>query len=84
MNEQMIAAEFLASAKASMKNYASSIAETASPEVRNILKTHLNDAICVHEKLTEYMIKKGFYNANNPQQQFKMDMQAADTALNLK
>ncbi|MBV4418426.1 spore coat protein [Clostridium tyrobutyricum] len=84
MNEQMIAAEFLASAKASMKNYASAISETASPEVRNILKTHLNDAICLHEKLTEYMIKKGFYNAQNPQQQFQKDIQAADTALNLK
>lgn len=83
MNDQMIAADFLASTKSGMKNYASAISETASPEVRDVLKKQLDDAICMHEKITEYMMKKGFYNAHDPQQQFKMDMQAADTALNL-
>ncbi|MCH3965118.1 MAG: spore coat protein [Clostridium sp.] len=84
MNDQMIAADLLAFTKASMKNYASAISETASQEVRNVLKKQLDDAICMHEKITEYMVSKGFYNAHDPERQFQMDMQAADTALNLK
>lgn len=60
MTEQVIATDFLISAKTGVKNIATAITETSSPEVRETLKQYLNDAIDTHEQITNYMISKGF------------------------
>lgn len=83
MNDQIIATDFLIATKTGIKNYALAISETATPEVREILRRHLDDAIAAHEKITNYMIYEGYYYAYNPQEQFKVDMQTTDTTLNL-
>lgn len=83
MNDQVIATDFLIATKSGIKNYAVALSEAASPEVRNTLKRQLDDAISMHEKVTDYMIDKGYYKAYNPEEQFRADVQAADTALNL-
>jgi similar to spore coat protein len=51
--------------------------------VRNVLKKHLNDAISLHEKITNYAMDKGYYPAYDPAQLIKLNMQAADTVLKL-
>lgn len=83
MNDQVIATDFLIAAKAGIKNYSIALSETASPQVRDVLRRHLDDAINMHEKITNYMMENGYYHAYNPQEQFRVDMKAADTALNL-
>lgn len=83
MTDQVIATDFLISAKSGVQNYAVAITETTSPEVRVILKKQLQDAIATHEKISNYMMKKGYYNAYDMQEQYKVDMKTTDTALNL-
>lgn len=39
--------------------------------------------IATYETISNYMMKKGYYNAYNLQEQYKVDMQITETALNL-
>jgi similar to spore coat protein len=84
MTEQVIATDFLLSAKTGVRNYAVAISEAATPEVRDVLHRQLNVAIGTHEKIANYMMKKGYYHANNPEEQIKVDMKAADTVMNIQ
>ncbi len=83
MTEQVIATDFLLSSKTSIKDYAAALSETASPQVRNVLRKQLDVAISSNEKITNYMLDKGYYQAYNPQEQFKLDMKAAETATSI-
>lgn len=83
MTDQVIATDFLISAKSAVQNYAVAITETTSPEVKIILKKQLKDAIVTHKKILDYMIKQGYYSPYNMQEQYKVDMKTTDTALNL-
>lgn len=84
MTEQVIATDFLIAAKAGVQNYAVAISETVTPEVRAVLHRHLDVAIGTHERIVNYMMKKGFYHVNDPQEQMKVDIKAADTVLDIQ
>lgn len=83
MTEQVIATDFLMASKTAIKNYAAALAESATPEVTNTLRCQLDDAINTHDKITKYMMDKGYYHAYNPEQQMAADMKATETVLNL-
>ena len=83
LSDQVIATDFLIAAKSGVQNYAIALTETTSPQIRATLKKQLNDAINTHETISTYMVKKGYYHAYDLQEQYKVDMQMADTALNL-
>ncbi|MBO0962475.1 spore coat protein [Neobacillus sp. MM2021_6] len=83
MTDQVIATDFLISAKAGVRNYAVAITETATPELKAALRAQLNDAIATHEKITAYMMAKGYYHPHNLGEQLKVDLKVSDTALNL-
>lgn len=83
MTEQVIATDLLISSKNAIKNYASALAETTTPEVTNTLRRQLDDAINAHGRISTYMMNKGYYNAYEPQAQMSMDRQASDTVMNL-
>ena len=69
--------------KSCVRNYAIALTETASPEIRSVLRRHLNDAIMQHDKLTDYMIKNEYYLPNDINEQISVDLDTSDTALNL-
>jgi similar to spore coat protein len=83
MTEQVVATDFLLSAKTGVKTLALAITETSTPEVRETLKQYLNDAIDTHEQIFKYMVDKGYYHPHNLTDQLNVDLQAAQTALNL-
>ncbi|WP_144555906.1 spore coat protein [Bacillus sp. X1(2014)] len=83
MTDQVIATDFLISAKAGVRNYAVAITETGTPELKAALRAQLNDAIATHEKITNYMIAKGFYHPHNLGEQLHIDLTVSETALNL-
>jgi similar to spore coat protein len=83
MTDQVIATDFLISAKAGVRNYAVAITETATPELKAALRTQLNDAIATHEKITNFMVAKGFYHPHDLSEQLQVDLTVSDTALNL-
>lgn len=83
LTDQVIATDFLISAKAGIRNYAVAITETATPELKAALRVQLNDAIATHEKITNFMIERGFYHPHDLSEQLQVDLTVADTALNL-
>ncbi len=83
MTEQVIATDLLISSKTAIKNYAAAIAEATTPEVTDTLRRQLDDAIDTHQRISTYMMNKGYYNAYEPQAQISMDRQAADTVMRM-
>lgn len=83
MTDQVIATDFLISAKAGVRNYTIAITEAATPELRTALREQLRAAIQTHEDITNYMIKKGYYHTHDLSEQLQVDLAAADTATNL-
>jgi similar to spore coat protein len=84
MTDQVIATDFLLASKQAIKNYAAAIAETASPQVRDVLTRQLTAAIGTHTKITNYMMESGYYHAFNPNEQIKVDMQATETVMGMQ
>lgn len=84
MTEQVIATDFLLASKTAIKNYAAALAETATPAVRDILRRQFDVAVGTHERITNYMMSKGYYHAYNPEEQIRVDMKASDTVMNLQ
>jgi similar to spore coat protein len=83
MTDQVIATDFLISAKAGVRNYAVAITETRTPELKAALREQLNTAIATHEKITNYMISRGFYHPHDLSEQLRIDLTVSDTALKL-
>jgi similar to spore coat protein len=83
MSDQVIATDFLITAKTAIRNYSIAITEVASPEIKAALRRQLEDAIETHGVILDYMIRHGYYHVHDPQEQFKVDMKATETALSL-
>lgn len=83
MTDQVIATDFLVSAKAGLRNIAFAITETADPELKQVLREQLQDAIDTHERISNYMIAKGYYHPHNTDEQLVVDKNITNTALNL-
>ncbi|MCM3584391.1 spore coat protein [Mesobacillus maritimus] len=84
LTDQVIATDFLISTKSSIKDYSAALTETATPELRAALREQLRAAIDTHEKMTNYMIEKGYYHPHSLSEQLNVDLTASDTALNLE
>ena len=84
LTNQVIATDMLVSAKSSVTNYALALCETASPDIRIVLRRHLNDAIQSHKKITKYMVEHEYYLPNDLSEQIQSNLNTSDTALNLK
>lgn len=84
LTEQVIATDFLIGTKSAIKNYAVALTETATPEVKETLRRQLDVAIDTHEKISNYMMNRGYYHAYDPQEQKKVDMSASDKVMNLQ
>ncbi|AYV69941.1 spore coat protein [Niallia circulans] len=83
MSDELIATELLVSAKATVRTYAVALTETASPQVREILKKQLNEAIDNHAKIANYMIKNNMYYAYDVDKQLEHDKEKLDQSLEL-
>ncbi|WP_303984930.1 spore coat protein [Niallia circulans] len=83
MSDELIATELLVSAKATVRMYAVALTETASPQVREILKKQLNEAIDNHAKIANYMIKNNMYYAYDVDKQLEHDKEKLDQSLEL-
>jgi len=81
MTDQVIATDLLISIKSEVRNLAAAITETATPELREVLREQLNTAIKTHDKISKYMVSKGFYHPYDVKEQIQVDLQAAQTAL---
>jgi len=83
LDDHFMATEFLLSTKAAVRNLAIAITETATPEVKQLLRRELDIAIDTHDKIAQYMIEKELYHAYNVPEQLGQDLKNADKALDL-
>ncbi|KZL92526.1 spore coat protein [Clostridium magnum] len=78
-----MALSFLLSAKSAVRNCALALGEAVTPEVRTVLKNQLNNAINMHEEISNMMINKGWFHPNNLDKQFQMDIESSQTAVQI-
>jgi similar to spore coat protein len=83
MTDQVIASDLLISAKTGIKTYALAVTESVTPEIKTVLRKQLEEAVLMHEQITNYMMQKGFYHPYNVNEQIQVDMNNVQTALNL-
>lgn len=83
MRDELIATELLVSAKATVRTYAVALTETASSDVRKVLKKQLDQAIDNHAKIADYMIKNDMYYAHDVDKQLKHDKEKIEKSLEL-
>ncbi|MGC9930919.1 spore coat protein [Priestia aryabhattai] len=83
LDDLAIATDLLLSAKNGVRTYAVALTETATPEVRKVLKKQLDEAIELHEKISQYMIDNEMYHAYDVEEQVNHDLKKADKALEL-
>ncbi|MED4601532.1 spore coat protein [Paenibacillus validus] len=83
MTDQVIATDFLIAAKNSVITYALALTETATPEIKDVLRRQLEEAILTHEQISNYMVQNGLYHPYEVKEQLQLDMTNIQTALNL-
>ncbi|WP_188205562.1 spore coat protein [Alkalibacillus aidingensis] len=83
MTDQVIATDYLISSKSAVRNLTFALTEAATPEVRNVLRAQLNDAIEAHEKISQYMVKQGYYHPSDLEEQLEVDLKASKAALKI-
>ena len=82
MNDQVIAMDFLITAKSGVRNYAMAVTEAGTPEIRATLSKQLDEAIDTHEIIVKYMMEQGWYHPWNIKEQIQFDLKNIETALN--
>jgi spore coat protein F len=75
------AGHLLGFAKTAVRNYAIAITETATPQLRDTLQKHLNNAIMLHGKIFYFMYERGLYPAYHLEQLLAIDVNNASKAL---
>ncbi|TJY43947.1 spore coat protein [Cohnella pontilimi] len=83
MTDQVIALDLNMAAKSGIHMYAAAATESATPEVKATLIRHLNESIDFQEKITAYLMQRGFYHPYNMQEQVQLDRMNVQTALQL-
>jgi spore coat protein CotF len=77
------ALEFLLTVKTGVRNTAVALSETASPEVRMVIRAQLNEALALHDELSELMINKGWLHPYGLREQFELDLKSARTTVQI-
>ncbi|WP_077211721.1 spore coat protein [Bacillus dakarensis] len=77
------AGDLLGFCKASVRNYAIAITETATPALRKVLTNQLLKAIQLHERVYNYMYKNGYYPSYDLSQLLNNDLKIAQQALSM-
>ncbi|MFD4704052.1 spore coat protein [Gottfriedia sp. NPDC057948] len=83
ITDQVVAMDLLISAKSGIRNYAMAVTEAGTPEIKEILTRHLEEALNMHEQISTYMAEKGWYHAWDTNEQISLDLNNINTALNL-
>ncbi|MGE5485860.1 MAG: spore coat protein [Ignavibacteriales bacterium] len=77
LSDQVIAGDLLNAVKTGVRNTAYALTESVTPEVREVLNRQLDEGIAFHERVTSYMIRKGWYEPYDIKEQVSMDISSA-------
>ncbi|ETT36216.1 spore coat protein [Paenibacillus sp. FSL H7-0942] len=77
MADMTFAMDFLLRAKEGVRNLSIALTETASPDVRALLHTHLKQGISMHQEISELMIRKKWFHPYELNEQYQLDQLSA-------
>lgn len=77
------AGDLLAFKKTAVRNYSVAITETATPQLRAVLKKQINQAIDGHAEIFNYMYSKSMYPSYNLHDILQNDVNLANKALSM-
>lgn len=83
LSDQVVAMDLLISAKSGIRNYAMAVTEAGTPEIKEMLTQHLEEAIELHDQVSVYMMEKEWYHAWNTNEQIDLNLTNMKTALGL-
>ncbi|KZE67665.1 spore gernimation protein GerQ [Fictibacillus phosphorivorans] len=83
LSDQVVAMDLLIAAKSGVRNYAMAVTEAGTPEIKEMLTRHLEEAIELHDQVSVYMVEKEWYHAWNTDEQIDLNLLNMKTALNL-
>ncbi|ARV47209.1 spore gernimation protein GerQ [Bacillus subtilis] len=75
------AMDFLIRVKEGVRNTAVALTETASPDVRALLRKQLMQEIAMHQEITELMISKKWFHPYELSEQYKLDQLSAKNTI---
>jgi similar to spore coat protein len=81
MSDQIIAGDLLFATKAGIKSITVALTESANTETKQILRSQLDDTVDLHQRVSTYMVKKGYYHPGDVAEQLKVDITLANTVL---
>jgi spore coat protein CotF len=77
MADMTFAMDFLLRAKEGVRNLSIALTETASPDVRALLHTHLKQGIVMHQEISELMMRKKWFHPYELNEQYQLDQLSA-------
>jgi similar to spore coat protein len=83
MADAMFALDFLMSAKNGVRNCAIALTEIVTPEARTLVRDQMEEAIALHEEISQLMISKGWLHPFNVKEQFLLDIKSAETTVQI-
>jgi spore coat protein CotF len=75
------AMDLLLRAKEGVRNIAVALTETASPDLRALLRKQLMQGIAMHQEISELMINKKWFHPYELSEQYKLDQLSANNTL---
>ncbi|OIR62442.1 spore coat protein [Bacillus sp. FMQ74] len=75
------AMDFLIRAKEGVRNTAVALTETASQDVRALLRKQLMQGIAMHQEISELMISKKWFHPYELSEQYKLDQLSAKNTI---
>ena len=79
--DMTFAMDFLLRAKEGVRNTAVALTETASPDVRALLRKQLMQGIAMHQEITDLMVSKKWFHPHDLSEQYKLDLLSAKNTL---
>ncbi|MCP1565326.1 spore coat protein [Bacillus velezensis] len=79
--DMTFAMDFLIRAKEGVRNTAVALTETASPDVRALLRKQLIQGIAMHQEITDLMVSKKWFHPHDLSEQYKLDQLSAKNTL---
>jgi similar to spore coat protein len=81
--DSLFALDFLLSVKNGVRNCAIALGESATPEAKTFLRNQLQQAVDLHEQVTDFMLNRGWLHPFDVNEQFKLDLIAADNTVKI-
>ena len=79
--DMTFAVDFLIRAKEGVRNIATALTETASPDLRVLLRKQLHQAIQMHQEITDLMVEKKWFHPHDLSEQYKLDQLSAKNTI---